>query len=747
MRLELLERRTLPGFIAPFTYGTGVNPNALAIGDVNGDGVPDLVTADYGVTTGYGGTVSVLLGNGDGRPDVVAANFNSYSVAVLLNDANWPAHPGAGARSPRPADLGSRAIVLPVFPEQPPSAATLAGPRAPVPAPATLEQSVSPDQTAVDRVFAAPLERAGKWSWIFQTRRCRSRAIRGRTSSEVRRAQCLISLSVDSTTLDLADCPGVVGLKTSPSVFSWMRSETMRGVYLRHRRGERLSLFPGYARAVGKHRTNQARPALEILEKRIVPSFILPTTYPTAHSPAAVVVADFNRDGVPDIATANGADNLTGPGTVSILLGNGDGSFRPHQDYSVGAGPLSLAVGDFNGDGIPDLVTGNYSDDDISVLLGNGDGSFRDAGTYAVGVRPGSVAVGDFTGDGRLDLAVANVGVISILLGNGDGTFQPAVKYYVGGWLTSVAVGDFTGNGILDLAATDYGRNTVDVLLGNGDGTFQPYIPYSVGWRPHAVVVGDFNGDGFADLAVANSALYGGTPSVSVLLGNGDGTFRPQVTFATDQYPYGLAAGDFTGSGVLDLVTANATDVSEDVSVLLGNGDGTFGPPMNYRTGTEFPDSVAVADVNGDGLPDLVVSSDYWIGTLGGVTILFNDGHWPTAADGLSPNALPKESVPATGFSDQDIGPLSLSLEPPAMSFADLSTPTVLPATLGRPAPEGQMTGRRPALGITEDRRMVMALSRSPVENLDEVWKGTWANEIEKSGWWTTGSSFLTRKG
>ncbi|PYK95903.1 MAG: hypothetical protein DME36_00245 [Verrucomicrobia bacterium] len=296
-------------------------------------------------------------------------------------------------------------------------------------------------------------------------------------------------------------------------------------------------------------------------------------------------------------------------------------SFITRVDYAAGTNPSSVAVGDFNRDGVPDVAVANYGSNTVSVLLGNGDGTFQPALTLAADANPEFVAVSDFNRDGVPDLVVACSGSnsVSVFLGNGDGTFQPARNFAANGG-QSVAVGDFNGDGVQDLAVADYnlnnvpGSDTVSVLLGNGGGTFQPARTFATaGMNPVTVAVGDFNGDGRPDLAVTNSAntSSGAVPgNVSVLLGNGDGTFQPARTLAANG-GQSVAVGDFNGDGVSDLAVANFDfniQGPNTVSVLLGNPDGTFQAPLSFGAGTN-PDSVAVGDFNGDGLQDLAVAN------------------------------------------------------------------------------------------------------------------------------------------
>jgi hypothetical protein len=252
---------------------------------------------------------------------------------------------------------------------------------------------------------------------------------------------------------------------------------------------------------------------------------------------------------------------------VSVLLGNGDGTFQPAVNYPVGSGARSVTVGDFNGDGKLDLAVANLSDNNVTTLLGNGDGTFAAAGNYAVGTGAVSVAAGDFNGDGKLDLAVANFysANVSVLLGNGNGTFQPLAFRTLPPGLhpSSIALGDFNADGRLDLAVGKSLGTNVSVLLGNGDGTFQDAVDYPTGNVPYWVTVGDFNGDGKLDLAVANE----GSNNVSVLLGNGNGSFATAVNYLAGGAPIALGAADFNGDGKVDLAVAN--EGTDNVSVLL----------------------------------------------------------------------------------------------------------------------------------------------------------------------------------
>jgi hypothetical protein len=249
--------------------------------------------------------------------------------------------------------------------------------------------------------------------------------------------------------------------------------------------------------------------SLQELEPRTVPSFLPPIHYATGLNPTSVASGDFTNNGLLDLVVVNGGDTgFNTDDSISLLLGNGNGTFQAAKSFSA-TNPYAVAVGDFNGDGNLDLVVTNWEElfsgthGTVTIYLGNGDGTFLPGESFDVGKGPSSVAVGDFTGNGILDLAVTNQNnnSVSILLGNGDGTFEPAVEYGVGTEPEDVVVTDLNHDGNQDLVVADTYSGTVSVLLGNGDGTFQPRQAYNAGPNPLSLAVGDFNGDGQQDLA------------------------------------------------------------------------------------------------------------------------------------------------------------------------------------------------------------------------------------------------------
>ena len=339
------------------------------------------------------------------------------------------------------------------------------------------------------------------------------------------------------------------------------------------------------------------------------------STIRVGDNPGDVVVADFNNDGKADLAIINQNQpdsrcyHYGGVGTISVFLGNGDGTFSAKSTlcFFDGFGTTALpqlVAGDFNGDGKVDLVAGYlaFGASSLQFFMGNGDGTFTGSGIDAA--FDGSfqtVIDGDFNQDGKLDLAFPAYGgdepLIIALLGNGDGTFPSASGY---GPLAgvSLATGDFNRDGILDLAVSD-GQDSLAILLGNGNGSFTPAAtqPAATG-NVTAVTAGDFNGDGILDLALAGSS------TLTILQGNGDGTFTPLSGEPSIPQSSFVTTSDLNGDGKLDLVfcAANA------ISILLGNGDGTFQSGVSYAVGSG-PFAVGVGDFNGDGRLDLAVTN------------------------------------------------------------------------------------------------------------------------------------------
>jgi uncharacterized protein (UPF0548 family) len=616
------------GFQAPLSFDAGSTSVFVAVGDFNGDGIPDLAVANGGGhSTGDQGTVSILLGkgdgtfqaavdytanrapssvavgdfNGDGKPDLVVSNYGSNDVSVLLGNGDGTFQ----AAVDYPVGTGPYCVAV-----------------------ADFNGDGIPDLAVANSSSGSVSILLGNGDGTFQAA----------ANSSV--GDSLFSLAMGDFNgdghIDLA-VPNYVGNGFVVGTVS---------VLLGNGDGT-FQPAQGYAAGIGpvavavSDFNRDGIPDLAVVNNGFASgtaatvsillgngdgTFQAANNFAVGLGPETVAVGDVNGDGILDLAVSNLGGN-TG-GSVSVLLGNGDGSFEAAQTYAAGwsfsrqpTTGLSkvsncVAIADFNGDGKPDLVVANGGGNNASVLLGHGDGTFQAAPTYSAGNDPSNLAVGDFNADGILDIAVASTGGASVrvLLGNGDGTFQAPVDSPADrATLTFVALGDFNRDGIPDLVVANYDADTVSVLLGNGDGTFQSPIDSAVGPAPYSVAVADFNGDGIPDLAVANSAETGGKPSVSVLLGNGDGTFQPAVNYAAGKGTYSVAVADFNGDGIPDLVMANAgiyPNYSQggSVAVLLGKGDGTFHAAVNYVTGLN-PESVGVGDFNGDGILDVAVAN------------------------------------------------------------------------------------------------------------------------------------------
>jgi hypothetical protein len=723
-------------FQAPRIFAAGQIPMGVAVGDFNGDGIPDLAVADNGFR-GSGAGVSVLLGNGDGSfqaPTTYITGSSAYAVAV--GDFN-----GGGRLDLAVTDenLAGRVSVL-LGNGDGTFQAARNFPTAFTPVPIAVGDFNGdgiPDLAVAgggavgvllgngDGTFQAPMNYPAGGESSVAVADFNGDGISDLAVGNVSNNTVSVLLGTGDGSFRAAQFyaagsgpTGVaVGDFNGDGVPDLAVADTTGGVSVLLGTGDGSFRAPR-AFTAGSRPTSVAvgdfngdgtadlavgdyYGGVSVLLGTGDGSFPTTPSYPAGSIPTSVAAGDFTGDGLLDLAVAD-----YGANEVSVLLGTGDGSFQAPRTFAAGVHPQAVAVGDFNGDGIPDLAVANqgtypfYTDSSVSVLLGTGDGTFQAARSFAAGIRPYSVAVADFNGDGLPDLAVADYGDsfgdyygVSVLLGTGDGTFQAARSFAAGlvGPLRSVAAADFNGDGHLDLAVANYGNASISVLLGNGDGSFQAARTFAAGIHPQAVAVGDFNDDGRVDLAVANNDQYLG--GVSVLLGNGDGSFQAPRQFAAGSNPNSVTVGDFNGDGIPDLAVTN----SGFVRVLLGNGDGSFQTtPASYAAGN-VPLSVAVADLNGDGRPDLAVGN--W--QSNDVSILLNDGVWggggapgaPRSRGSLTrprtPGIMPDPVRPLPGTT----GPLDGG-QPPLRPEADPATTGATAAEpIGTPMPAPPVVG------------------------------------------------------
>jgi hypothetical protein len=355
-------------------------------------------------------------------------------------------------------------------------------------------------------------------------------------------------------------------------------------------------------------------PALRTCSQLAQISFSDPVAYPSGDKTYALFSGDVNGDGKIDLVAANEQES-----TLSVFINDGTGNFtRLPTPFPTGQYPTGGTIADFNHDGVPDVVTADYHGNSVSVLLNTGGGTLTAAASYPTveGGETSNLAVGDLNGDGNLDVVATNPqrASISAFLGSATGMLSPAITTTLGivGNTSpySSAIADFDGDGFNDVAVGEVTTGPISVLLGNGDGTFKPPVLYPPGGvGSYIIFTADLNLDGKPDLVTSNR----GSHEVSVLIGRGDGTFRRSVRSSTgdktafDSGPYSIAITDFNLDGVPDVAVANFG--LSTVSVLLGVGDGTFEAPISTGEMGNNSYGVAVGDFNGDGVPDVATAN------------------------------------------------------------------------------------------------------------------------------------------
>ena len=352
-------------------------------------------------------------------------------------------------------------------------------------------------------------------------------------------------------------------------------------------------------------------------------NFVLSSTLNTGGNPAQFILLDVNGDGRPDIIFANDR----APGSLVVWTNNGGGSFGSNTTYTVGNNPTWVTAMDVNGDGKPDLITANSGDNTLTVLTNNGSGIFGSNATYNASFDPTCVAPVDLNGDGKLAVAVANQGnssgnTLSIFTNNGSGVFGLNNTLTVGTAPYFVMATDVNGDGKMDLVCANHYSHSLTVLTNNGHGGFAIAASPNTGNEPLSAVAVDINGDGKVDLISADyGGGSGGGNTLTVLTNAGNGNFGLYATLSVGSQPFTVAAADVNGDGRPDLISANNS--SGNVTVLLNNGDGTF-------TRTDYPTVagcifVATTDLNGDGKPDLVTANS----GSGSLTLLTNNITFP----------------------------------------------------------------------------------------------------------------------
>ncbi|GEM_PF-1625519 len=593
------------GFITFDGYLGGSNPSGIAGGDINGDGHADLVSTDNGSAQ-----ISVYLNRGDGTFEQRAAyaagsSPNGVAIGDLNGDGVGDVVVGASVSSQ------ARACVFLSNGD------------------GTLQpyQSYAVGGTAAGCVICVDLNADGKLD-LAGTNNSGDQVgvLRGNGDGTFQGAQlytvgdgpyCVFSADLDGDSKN--DLVTANGNSDNISVLKGNGDGTFQAQQT-YATGD-LPMWVAGGDLDGDLRvdlvvSNAAGNSISVLLNNGDGTFGAKTDYPAANTPRGVVVTDVDSDGIADVAVST-------KGSSSILLfpGNGDGTLDVAERLGTGESPNGLFAGDLDGDSLPDLAAACSGDsDEVAVLLTEGTTGFRTYDRVLLSDSPlGMIAV-DLNLDGNLDIVGAlyyeSVSSLSVLLGNGDGSFGGETLLPVAGMSSDVVSADFNNDAVPDLAATNYNGNTVSVLMGRGDGSFDPYQTSIVNNGPLGLYCDDLDKDGNQDIIASNSNglnLDGNT--VSVLLGNGDGSFQPQITLTVGQGPTTVVAADFNNDGISDIATCNMA--GQTITLLPGNGDGTFQTALTCSMPSGIGLRLRAADFDKDGNLDIAVSGEELLVLLG----------------------------------------------------------------------------------------------------------------------------------
>ncbi len=616
-------------FAAKDDFATGSGPRSVSIGDINGDGKPDLAVVNYGDNnvsvlrnTSTLGSVSfaakadfapgtypysVSIGDldGDGKPDLAVANVGDNTVSVIRQLIP----PTITSFSPTSATTGATV--------------TITGTKFTGATSVSFGGTAATSFSVVSATSITAVVASGTTGSVSVTTQGVTATLTGFTfvfpvptitSFSPASGAIGSNVTITGTGFNATVAQNIVFFGATQAVVTAASATSLTVTVPLGATYQCLSVT-NLAAGLTAY---SAKPFLVTLAGNI--AFVAKADYATGTGPYSVSIGDLDGDGKPDLALANNGSN-----TVSVLRNtstSGTVSFAAKVDFSTGIWPYSVSIGDVDGDGKPDLAVANYGSNTVSVLRNtssSGSVSFEAKVDFTAGSSPESVSIGDLNGDGKPDLAVANafsdkVSVFRNTSSSGTVSFAAKVDFTTGTFPNSVNIGDIDGDGKRDLAVANNGSNTVSILRNTssaGTVSFATKVDFATGANPYSVSIGDLDGDGKPDLAVANK----GSNNVSVLRNTStsgsitSGSFAVKVDFATGTNPYSVSIGDLDGDGKPDLAVANYG--SNTVSVLRNtsiSGSVSFADKADFGTGS-LPYSVSIVDIDGDGKPDLAATN------------------------------------------------------------------------------------------------------------------------------------------